>query len=698
MHRSGHYFPMLIFIIFINRFRDLAMTVSRSTILSLIALIFFGFSPACRQKNSIPLNNLEYNLQLAGENRSELEKVLLHFSASPADSVKYQAAVFLLSNLEAQYHIRSEWQDRFDTLFFKKMAGREDDAIARLRDSVDGLTGIPDARQFKRINDLNILSSTYLINNIDEAFDSWQQAPWSAAVSFDAFCNYILPYKSFNERPEEWRQLLKKRYGYLLRDIILPPEMTDICCALVDEQSWFDWTESYGAYPSVFGLGQLMEGQKGSCTEMANLGAYSSRALGIPVAVDYVAQYGNMNGSHVWNALILSDTSFLNFEGTGTRPGDMFYNREKDFKFAKVFRRHGTWVPASFAARAWAAGLKDIPELLVNPRIKDVTPSYTKVADVRLIIQGRQGKPVYLCIYKWRRWTAIAGDFIDKNTAFFPQMGRGLVYMAMYHDHGRYEPAGTPFLLPLQGDIVPLKSDENKRQSMTVDRKNIFKRNWEFTLANYMTGARFEADNDSSFENPVILHQIAAPNKIYKASVLNNLELKGRATYESTWATIEINPLHGFQFVRILFDRPSVFRLGEVQFFDRDSDLPLRGQPIGNVPDPHRAFDGIPGHGIKLLDDTVHSHWVGLDLGEKKQIHRIRYIPPSDVNAVQEGKTYELFYWNNKWLSAGIQKCSGRPIEFHQVPSGGVYWLNCRDCDNREERIFTYEEGKQVWW
>ena len=83
------------------------MTVSRHTVFPLIALILLCCSQACRQINSFPKNTLEYSLKLAGSNRPELEKVLAHFSASPADSLKYKAAVFLLSNMEDLYHVES---------------------------------------------------------------------------------------------------------------------------------------------------------------------------------------------------------------------------------------------------------------------------------------------------------------------------------------------------------------------------------------------------------------------------------------------------------------------------------------------------------------------------------------------------------------------------------------------------------------
>jgi hypothetical protein len=49
-------------------------------------------------------------------------------------------------------------------------------------------------------------------------------------------------------------------------------------------------------------------------------------------------------------------------------------------------------------------------------------------------------------------------------------------------------------------------------------------------------------------------------------------------------------------------------------------------------------------------------------------------------------------------MSAGIKQVSGTSIEYHSVPGNAVYLLKCLDCENREVRPFTYEEGKQVWW
>ena len=46
---------------------------------------------------------LEKALQLAENNRKELEKVLTHYSIHPKDSLKYKAACFLIENMPGHY-------------------------------------------------------------------------------------------------------------------------------------------------------------------------------------------------------------------------------------------------------------------------------------------------------------------------------------------------------------------------------------------------------------------------------------------------------------------------------------------------------------------------------------------------------------------------------------------------------------------
>jgi hypothetical protein len=61
------------------------------------------------------------------------------------------------------------------------------------------------------------------------------------------------------------------------------------------------------------------------------------------------------------------------------------------------------------------------------------------------------------------------------------------------------------------------------------------------------------------------------------------------------------------------------------------------------------------------------------------------------------GQTYELFYWKDGWLSLGKAVAGEKPVKFDNVPQGALYWLVAEGSD-KEERIFTIEGGKQVWW
>ena len=58
--------------------------------------------------------------------------------------------------------------------------------------------------------------------------------------------------------------------------------------------------------------------------------------------------------------------------------------------------------------------------------------------------------------------------------------------------------------------------------------------------------------------------------------------------------------------------------------------------------------------------------------------------------------TYELFYFDFGWISLGKQVADKNYITYPGVPDNALLLL--RDLSKgREERIFLYREGKQVW-
>lgn len=74
-----------------------------------------------------------------------------------------------------------------------------------------------------------------------------------------------------------------------------------------------------------------------------------------------------------------------------------------------------------------------------------------------------------------------------------------------------------------------------------------------------------------------------------------------------------------------------------------------------------------------------------------------RLYSKTDKNPIWPGLTYELFYWDSEWVSIGQKKAQDFDITFDSPVSNALYLLKCLD-EGKEKRIFTYEEGKQVWW
>jgi hypothetical protein len=91
---------------------------------------------------------------------------------------------------------------------------------------------------------------------------------------------------------------------------------------------------------------------------------------------------------------------------------------------------------------------------------------------------------------------------------------------------------------------------------------------------------------------------------------------------------------------------------------------------------------------------------MGMDMKKQICLKRIVYLPRNDDNFIREGEIYELFYWNlNGWLSLGKQTGyrETQKLIYRDVPKGALFLLK-NLTKGKEERIFTYEDGKQKWW
>lgn len=669
--------------------------------LNFILYVFLILTISCKKPDIIIRNSLEQSLTYAGKNRAELEKVIAYFSKKIEDSLRLKSAFFLIDNMKHNVHYGGRGLELYDPLF-SRAAGMDEEGIRKWLDSLKQQTPAGELQDIRLKQDLRHLRADYLIQNIEQAHHAWESAPWKDAVSYNTFCNFILPYKSFSEYPEEWRSWLQEKYAGMLEARKVPQTMEDYCCAFVEEErSWFRYSEVFFNLPSTLSIGNIFNAKQGACVEMANLAAYTGRAFGIPVAIDFTPQWANHTTGHAWNALITSDTSFISFLGAEGTPGDFTGITSGETKSAKIYRHLQVEVEASFAKRARKMGVTDIPSNLKNSRILDITHLYVPTADCELSVGEMNGTPVYLCVFQSGQWNAIAGGFIRDHKVIIENMGRDILYMPMFYKNNRYHSAATPVLIDYEGVQKEIVLDEKSKQSMRLERKYPLKKfRTKWTYAQYLIKARFEGSDFPDFRRATLLYTAPVPFTWFGTNTINGRPARDRLQYESLWEYTELSPVKSFRYIRMVSTEGHAFKLGELKFYTPGNNLPLKGKAIGNIPNPDWAFDGVPGYNIIKEDGLYSERWVGLDLGKCMPISQIHYLPANDKNQVHPENSYELFYWKDKWISQGIQKATGHFIEFEKVPAGGIYWLHCLDCKVTltEERPFTYENGKQIWW
>lgn len=93
----------------------------------------------------------------------------------------------------------------------EKSRGQTAKQVADSVKKVYGPLGEPEKK-----HDIREVDSAYLCNNIEWAFKVWREQPWGKNVSFETFCEYILPYRIEDETLEYWREMYYEKYNSLL--------------------------------------------------------------------------------------------------------------------------------------------------------------------------------------------------------------------------------------------------------------------------------------------------------------------------------------------------------------------------------------------------------------------------------------------------------------------------------------------------
>ncbi len=634
-------------------------------------------------------DRLEYALEAAGDNRPELEKVLNHYSASQ-DSLKLSAARFLIENMP--YHCSRESEALL--AYFTEIADIN-------RKSKDSMTVDECRREYVKVNeqfagqltyaklipDIRIIQSDYLIENIDVAFDCWQNGSFASHLSFEDFCEYILPYRIAREPLEDWRKGMWNRYRVVVDWIPSRDNWKhntfDACihlCNHIRDKGFY--IENIGEYSLDYPPSVLDNIRLGSCNEYTMATAFIMRSCGVPVAIDYVIQWPFRSKNHSWNSLLSQDGLWYRFMGGERTPAQVV---NQNIKKGKVFRKTFAYQENSL----FHQNLKyreNIPFSFNTPYMKDVSDLYFDPVDVTVELTlkpSKKTKFVYLAVFDNKDWVPIQWTKKGWGKAVtFSKMEKDIAYLPVYYIDGMIEPAGDPFILTINNQIYTLLPDTAKNTFLTLNRKYP-RLDHMVDYSERMEGGKFEVSNNSNFLPAVVVDSI---DKIHHMS------------FDSLYVSPEIGEYRYWRYKSASDRRCNV---AELEFFMKDKNVTSQGNFVSSIPadgnhTKEKAFDGNSLTFFESNDGT--SGWVGVDFLQSVHIDKIRYLPRNDDNNIRKGDLYELVYWQNGyWNSLGMKIADSEQITYDDVPDNALLLLHNHSRGN-EERVFTVKNGNVMWW
>lgn len=431
-------------------------------------VLFFLY--AC---NDLP-TQVQTSLELAGENRGELEKVIAHYTKTREDR-KLNAAYYLIRHLPGQYHFAGEGVDE-SRRYFRKM-----DSIVRsgrvinyelVWDSLQKQLHSGSFKQIVKVDDIKTIKGEFLIHNIEDAFKAWEY-PWAKQLDFDAFCQYILPYKIKNEEPEDWRCYFTDRYSWIPDSIKNKPDAREVIKLINgDLGSWFYLSRLN--LPFDISFNDILLLRSGKCPQEVRLATYAMRAMGVPVTMEQVPLWANRNSGHDWNAFV-ENGKLIAFLGSEVNPGEYKLEFPHPGSYhstrPKIFRRVYETQNNSLVFNV--SDPEDIPSLLKEERMIDVTEQYVPVSTITVSIdkENTNNQVAYLAVFNNLEWQPVSWARLQGNKAVFKKMGRDILYMPVLYEEGSIDIAGSPFLLKKDGNKELIKPDFKKKVSFTIDKK-----------------------------------------------------------------------------------------------------------------------------------------------------------------------------------------------------------------------------------
>ena len=261
-------------------------------------------------------------LRIAGNNRPELEKVLSHYSSEDSDPEKLKAAKYLIRYLPYHQSYGTQISEYYDAV---------DSVIALYPERGDQEKHIKELEaayrpKYKLYPDIEIVTADFLIGNIEEAFGQWRNGAWARHLTFDEFCELLLPYKCFEGQPiEDWRKACKDICRGNLDKFGLCDDYHQnayIAATEVNRRMKEVTPQKFGRMSTlpIYRPTTVMNLPCAYCPTYCKSCVLLMRSKGIPVSYDFIPQWSNRHKGHSWNTVYTCVSDIWNFPRTKRIP------------------------------------------------------------------------------------------------------------------------------------------------------------------------------------------------------------------------------------------------------------------------------------------------------------------------------------------------------------------------------------------
>ncbi len=641
---------------------------------------------------------LKESFKEAGGNKKELTKVIDYFGQNPEDSLKLEAAIFLIENMKwhTGFFIGKDEEKGLERLLLqtKELA----DSVLEFKKKNPNIRGNFSAYEsgvklkafktsidfslFEQIDKvysqslLKLVEGEYLIDHINKSFAFWDRINQRKPMEFDTFKKVILPLQVANEPIFTNTQIFDSLYYHtFFNGNHYTEDQRDSIVLGINQ--YFTWYRSPVDKPLDVGLFGFFLGTKNSCFQNTSSAVALFRNLGLECYMDFIPTWldsNNGGAKHYWCNLNKDGAHQLLFDAYSVGDGYIL----KDRCVGKVYR---TTFEANIESPIFLKKpSEEVPSLYNNPCFVDVTDLYVKTFDIQVPVTQKQNNSLlYFCVFSNGEWSPLHFGLYEASsqTVTFKKMAYNTAGCVMSYENGQFLPASEFVYIENDGSVSCIKATE-KLGDMLVERKYPWKKRMRAFSAR-STGNYIQAANKPDFSDALTLDSMAdvlEPKvNLFKGSDGKRFKYY-RHIAPKGWKKTET------AIVRFLATSNEVA--------EKTMDYhELKGEIIGKGKDFEKVFDNN-------WETFSEGNWSGMAFEKPVAVDAVAVVPRNGNNGIVEGDTYELSYWADGWISSEIAVAKDTQLKFQNVRKSAVYLIN-NLTKGKEVLPFIYTEGQQYF-